>query len=111
MRMRRVLVTGGAGFIGSHLCETLLQRGDEVFVLGDLSTGQIENIADLRNRKAFHFTLGSILDFPLLESLVKRTGLLLDMAAVVGVREISEVPVAALESDVLGDGNVLSMAG
>ena len=61
MRMRKVLVTGGAGFIGSHLCETLLQRGDEVFVLDDLSTGQIENIAHLQNRKAFHFTLGSIL--------------------------------------------------
>ena len=58
MRMRKVLVTGGAGFIGSHLCETLLQRGDEVFVLDDLSTGQIENIAHLRSRKAFHFTLG-----------------------------------------------------
>ena len=108
--MRKVLVTGGAGFIGSHLCEALLQRGDEVFVLDDLSTGQIENIAHLRNRKAFHFTLGSILDFPLLESLVKKTDLLFHMAAVVGVQKIIEVPVDTIEINVLDSHNVLTLA-
>src|SRR5207245_10235279 len=110
MRMRKVLVTGGAGFIGSHLCETLLQRGDEVFVLDDLSTGQIENIAHLRSRRAFHFTLCSIFDFPLLESLIKKTDLLFHMAAVVGVQKIIEVPVDTIEINVLGSHNVLTLA-
>src|SRR2546427_1243991 len=110
MRMRKVLVTGGAGFIGSHLCEALLQRGDEVFVLDDLSTGQIENIAHLRSRRAFHFTLGSILDFPLLESLVKKTDLIFHLAAVVGVQKIIEVPVDTIEINVLGSHNVLNLA-
>src|SRR5437773_8341092 len=110
MRMRKVLVTGGAGFIGSHLCEALLQRGDEVFVLDDLSTGQIENIAHLRNRKAFHFTLGSILDFSLLESLIKKTDLIFHLAAVVGVQKIIEVPVDTIEINVLGSHNVLNLA-
>jgi UDP-glucose 4-epimerase len=108
--MRKVLVTGGAGFIGSHLCEALLQRGDEVFVLDDLSTGQIENIAHLRNRKTFHFTLGSILDFPLLESLVKKTDVIFHLAAVVGVQKIIELPVDTIEINVLGSHNVLNLA-
>src|SRR5256885_10650903 len=110
MRMRKVLVTGGAGFIGSHLCEALLQRGDEVFVLDDLSTGQIENIAHLRSRRAFHFTMGSILDFPLLESLIKKTDLIFHLAAVVGVQQIIEVPVDILAINVLGSSTVLNLA-
>ena len=65
--MSKVLVTGGAGFIGSHLCEALLQRGDEVWTLDDLSTGRLENVAHLQGDDAFHFSVGSILDFALLE--------------------------------------------
>src|SRR5689334_11595621 len=79
--MRKVLVTGGAGFIGSHLCEALLQRGDEVFVIDDLSTGRVENIAHLQDNKAFHFTVGSILDFPRLEALVRKVDVIFHLAA------------------------------
>jgi UDP-glucose 4-epimerase len=108
--MRKVLVTGGAGFIGSHLCEALLQRGDEVFVLDDLSTGRLDNIAHLQDNKAFHFTVGSILDFPRLEGLVRKVDLIFHLAAVVGVQKIIEVPVDTIEINVLGSHNVLTLA-
>jgi UDP-glucose 4-epimerase len=108
--MRKVLVTGGAGFIGSHLCEALLERGGEVFVIDDLSTGRVENIAHLQDDKVFHFTLGSILDFPLLESLIKKVDVVFHLAAVVGVQKIIEVPVDTIEINVLGSHNVLNLA-
>jgi UDP-glucose 4-epimerase len=108
--MRKVLVTGGAGFIGSHLCEALLQRGDEVFVLDDLSTGRLDNIAHLQDNKAFHFTVGSILDFPRLEGLVRKVDVIFHLAAVVGVQKIIEVPVDTIEINVLGSHNVLTLA-
>lgn len=108
--MRKVLVTGGAGFIGSHLCEALLQRGDEVYVIDDLSTGRMENIAHLQRNKTFHFTVGSILDFARLESLVEKVDLIFHLAAVVGVQKIIEVPVDTIEINVLGSHNVLNLA-
>ena len=108
--MKRVLVTGGAGFIGSHLSEALLQRGDEVFVIDDLSTGRAENVAHLQDNKAFHFEVGSILDFAQLEALVKRVDLIFHLAAVVGVQKIIEVPVDTIEINVLGSHNVLTLA-
>lgn len=108
--MKRVLVTGGAGFIGSHLCEALLQRGDEVFVIDDLSTGRTDNIAHLHDNQAFHFEVGSILDFAQLEALVKRVDLIFHLAAVVGVQKIIEVPVDTIEINVLGSHNVLNLA-
>ncbi len=108
--MRNVLVTGGAGFIGSHLCEALLQRGDKVLVIDDLSTGRMENIAHLQDNPAFHLTIGSILDFPLLESLVRKADVIFHLAAVVGVQKIIEVPVDTIEINVLGSHNVLNLA-
>src|SRR5205807_2429867 len=102
MTMRKVLVTGGAGFIGSHLCEALLDRGDQVFVLDDLSTGRIDNIAHLQANKRFHFTLGSILDVPRLEALVKKADVVFHLAAVVGVQKIIEAPVDTIEINILG---------
>ena len=108
--MSNVLVTGGAGFIGSHLCEALLRQDDEVFVVDDLSTGRMENILHLQERKGFHFIEGSILDFPLLESLIKKVDLVFHLAAVVGVQRIIEVPVEAIEINVLGSHNVLTLA-
>jgi len=83
--MSRALVTGGAGFIGSHLCEALLQQDDEVFVVDDLSTGRIDNIVHIQESKNFHFIEGSILDFPLLETLVKKVDTVFHLAAY-GVR-------------------------
>jgi UDP-glucose 4-epimerase len=108
--MSKVLVTGGAGFIGSHLCEVLLKEGKEVFVLDDLSTGRLENIAHLQDYDAFHFIEGSILDFPLLESLVKKADSIFHLAAVVGVQRIIEIPVDSIEINVLGSHNILTLA-
>src|SRR2546423_9847272 len=108
--MSRVLVTGGAGFIGSHLCEALLDRGDEVSVLDDLSTGRIENIAHLQSNKHFRFTVGSILDLSRLEPLVKKADTIFHLAAVVGVQKIIEAPVDTIEINVLGSHNVLTLA-
>jgi UDP-glucose 4-epimerase len=108
--MSKVLVTGGAGFIGSHLCEALLRRDDEVFAVDDLSTGRMENIVHLQENKGFHFIEGSILDYPLLDSLVRKTDTVFHLAAVVGVQKIIEVPVDAIEINVLGSHNVLTLA-
>lgn len=107
---QRILVTGGAGFIGSHLCEALLQRGDEVFVLDDLSTGRSENIAHLGENRRFHFTLGSILDPARLEPLVRRSNVIVHLAATVGVQKIIQAPVETIETNVLGSHNVLGLA-
>ena len=108
--MSRVLVTGGAGFIGSHLCEALVERGDEVYVIDDLSTGRLENVALLDGHRAFHFTSGTILNYPLLESLVRKVDRIFHLAAVVGVQKIIEVPIDTIEINVLGAHNVLTLA-
>ena len=108
--MRKILVTGGAGFIGSHLCESLLGRGDEVFAIDDLSTGHIENIAHLQDNKKFHLTIGSILDASLLTPLVRRAEIIFHLAAVVGVQKIIDAPVDTIETNILGSHNVLSHA-
>lgn len=108
--MAKVLVTGGAGFIGSHLCEALLKRGDEVSVIDDLSTGRIENIAHLQDNKAFHLTIGSILDVAALSPLVRAADIVFHLAAAVGVQKIIEAPVDTIETNILGSHNVLSQA-
>lgn len=108
--MSRVLVTGGAGFIGSHLCQALLQRGDEVWVLDDLSTGRLENIAQLQGNEAFHLTVGSILDFATLQALIKAVDIVFHLAAAVGVKKIIDAPVETIETNVLGAHNVLNLA-
>ena len=66
----KILITGGAGFIGSHLAEAVLARGDEVLVLDDLSTGAMANLADIRNHPRFTLRVGSCLDAPLVAELV-----------------------------------------
>jgi UDP-glucose 4-epimerase len=103
----RTLVTGGAGFIGSHLIEKLLQRGDEVWVLDDLSTGRRSNI-DLF--PAVRFFEGSVVDDALVESLVRQCDLVLHLAAAVGVRLILEQPVKTMESNLQGTRAVLNAA-
>lgn len=108
--MSKVLVTGGAGFIGSHLCEALLDRGDEVYVIDDLSTGRYENIRHLKSNPFFHLTVGSILDVPTLTPLVENVDIVFHLAAVVGVQKIIEVPVDTIETNILGSHNVLNLA-
>jgi UDP-glucose 4-epimerase len=108
--MRKVLVTGGAGFIGSHLCDALLKRGDEVFVLDDLSTGRLDNLAQLQGHDRLHITIGSILDLARLEPLVRNADIVFHLAAVVGVKKIIDSPVETIETNVLGSHNVLSLA-
>jgi nucleoside-diphosphate-sugar epimerase len=106
----RVLITGGAGFVGSHLAEALLDRGDEVFVLDNLSTGSIHNIAHLKDHARFHYTIESITNEPLLAELVDRADTIVHLAAAVGVKLIVEAPVHTIETNVHGTEVVLKHA-
>ena len=106
----RVLITGGAGFVGSHLAEALLERGDEVFVLDNLSTGAIENIGHLKNHPRFHYTIDTITNEPLLAELIDRSDTVVHLAAAVGVKLIVEAPVHTIETNVHGTEVVLKHA-
>src|SRR3982751_6153894 len=106
----RVLITGGAGFVGSHLSEALLHRGDEVFVLDDLSTGSIDNITHLKSNPKFHYTIDSVTNEPLLAELIDRSDVVFHFAAAVGVKLIVEQPVYTIETNVHGTEVVLKHA-
>ncbi len=106
----RVLITGGAGFVGSHLSEALLDRGDEVFVIDDLSTGSIENIAHLKTHPKFHYTVDTVANEPLLAELIDRCDTVVHLAAAVGVKLIVEAPVRTIETNVHGTEVVLKIA-
>jgi UDP-glucose 4-epimerase len=106
----RVLITGGAGFIGSHLADALLGRGDEVFALDDLSTGSIDNIRHLRAHSRFHYTIESIHHAPTVAELVDQCDMVFHLAAAVGVRLIVESPVRTIETNVHGTEVVLAQA-
>ena len=105
-----VFVTGGCGFIGSHLSERLLARGDRVLVLDDLSTGRMENIAHLIGHPGFDYRIGSALDAPLVTELVDRCDVTVHLAAAVGVRLIVERPVHTIETNVRATETVLGAA-
>jgi UDP-glucose 4-epimerase len=94
------LVTGGAGFIGSHLVDALLERGDRVVVIDDLSTGSIRNINHLRSHPNFSYLVGTMLDTPLLAELVDDADAIFHLAAAVGVKLIVESPVRTIETNV-----------
>ncbi|MEO7272749.1 MAG: GDP-mannose 4,6-dehydratase [Vicinamibacterales bacterium] len=106
----RVLITGGAGFVGSHLAEALLERGDEVFVLDNLSTGAIDNIVHLKQHPRFHYTIDTVMNEPLLAELVDRCDTVVHLAAAVGVKLIVEAPVHTIETNVHGTEVVLKHA-
>jgi UDP-glucose 4-epimerase len=106
----RCLITGGAGFIGSHLAEALLNRGDEVFILDDLSTGSVENIRHLKGLDRFHYFFDSITNKHVLAELVDESDAVVHLAAAVGVRLIVESPVRTLETNVYGTQMVLDVA-
>jgi UDP-glucose 4-epimerase len=103
----KALVTGGAGFVGSHLAELLLEAGWEVFALDDLSTGSAENVAHLRERRDFHLTVDSVLSPAVVSELVHKCDVVYHLAAAVGVRLIVEQPVRTLVTNVQGTENVL----
>ena len=106
----RYLITGGAGFIGSHLATRLIDRGDEVLVLDDLSTGSMDNIAALVDRPGFSYRIGSALDVPLVSECVDRCDVTIHLAAAVGVRLIVERPVHTIETNVKASEVVLAAA-
>jgi UDP-glucose 4-epimerase len=106
----RHLITGGAGFIGSHLAEALLARGDDVFILDDLSTGSVENIRHLKLHDRFHYFFDSVTNKHLLAELVDESDVVFHLAAAVGVRLIVESPVRTIETNVYGTQLVLDAA-
>jgi UDP-glucose 4-epimerase len=106
----RVLITGGAGFVGSHLCEALLERGDDVFVLDNLSTGSIDNIAHLKEHPRFHYTIDTVTNEPLLAEHIDHADVVVHLAAAVGVKLIVEQPVHTIETNVHGTEVVLKHA-
>jgi UDP-glucose 4-epimerase len=108
--MTRVLITGGAGFIGSHLAEALLQRGDRVAVIDDLSTGSFENIAHLADHPRFEFAIDSITNEIVLDRLTSQCDVLIHLAAVVGVRLVVQSPVQTITTNVGGTEAVLRAA-
>ena len=106
----RVLITGGAGFVGSHLSEALLDRGDEVHVLDDLSTGAFENIAHLKGNPRFRYTIDTVENEPLVAELIDGCDTVVHLAAAVGVKLIVEAPVRTIETNVHGTEVVLKIA-
>ena len=106
----RVLITGGAGFIGSHLTDAYLERGDEVYIIDDLSTGSIGNIQHVKNHPRFHYTIESVHNQPVTAELVDQCDVIFHLAAAVGVKLIVESPVRTIETNVRGTEVVLSLA-
>ena len=107
----RYLVTGGAGFIGSHLCRRLLADGHEVLALDNLSTGAEANVAALKADPRFELSVGTIFNAPAVAGLVDRVDAIVHLAASVGVFQIVESPVRTIETNVRGTEIVLSAAG
>jgi UDP-glucose 4-epimerase len=104
------LITGGAGFIGSHLAEALLGEGNRVLVIDDLSTGSIQNIVHLKGAPGFEYVVDTIMNRSVLAELVDRAGFVFHLAAAVGVRLIVESPVRTIETNVRGTEVVLELA-
>ena len=106
----RALITGGAGFIGSHLADRLLDRGDKVVLLDDLSTGRLANIEHLNGRADSEFVLGSILNADLVDHVVSRVDSVFHLAAAVGVNLIVEEPLESLMTNIRGTETVIEKA-
>jgi len=107
---KKILITGGAGFIRSHLAEKLLQAGEEVFVIDDLSTGSLKNIAHLKNNKNFHFTKGTILSRAKLNKLAGKVDQIYHLAAAVGVKTVIEKPLESFLLNTRGTEIILDAA-
>ncbi|MCK9310519.1 MAG: GDP-mannose 4,6-dehydratase, partial [Candidatus Cloacimonetes bacterium] len=105
----KILITGGAGFIGSHLAEKLLGEGHEVHVIDNLSTGRLENMETFKDKPKFHFTTGSILNRELMDKLISSCDQVYHLAAAVGVKYIIENPLLSLKTNIVGTDNVLEL--
>lgn len=108
--MTRALITGGAGFIGSHLADRLLADGDEVVLLDDLSTGRLDNVAHLSDDPRAELVVGSVLDAELVDEVVARCDVVYHLAAAVGVELIVEQPLECLRTNIAGAEIVLDRA-
>ena len=106
----KALLTGGAGFVGSHLAEALLGRGYQVQVLDDLSTGSIDNIVHLKERQGFEYVIDTVMNERLMAELIDRADVVFHLAAAVGVKLIVEAPVRTIETNVHGTEIVLTHA-
>src|SRR5918997_1647343 len=106
----RVLITGGAGFIGSHLTDLYLGRGDEVFCIDDLSTGSIANIAHVKTHPRYHYSIDNVHNQPVVAELIDQCDVVFHLAAAVGVKLIVESPVRTIETNVRGTEVVLAQA-
>jgi len=106
----RVLITGGSGFIGSHLADAYLARGEHVHVIDDLSTRSIENIQHLKHHKRFGYTIDTVRNHPVLAELIDRCDVVVHLAAAVGVKLIVESPVRTIETNIHCTEAVLATA-
>lgn len=106
----RILVTGGAGFIGSHLCELLLDQGQHVTAIDNLSTGKLENVQHLRERSDFQFVRETITNTQVLDRLTSQVDIVIHLAAAVGVKLIVENPVHTIQTNINGTEAVLATA-
>jgi len=106
----KTLITGGAGFIGSHLADRLLEHGEEVYVIDDLSSGTLKNVEHLQDKPKFHLVVDTVLHEAVMNELVFKCEHIYHMAAVVGVKQIMNRPVETLETNVKGTEMVLRLA-
>lgn len=106
----KVLITGGAGFIGSHLAEAYLEQGDSVCIIDNLSTGSMENIEHLKKRPGFKYIIDTIMNESLMNKLVDAADVIFHLAAAVGVRLIVEKPVKTIETNIRGTELILKLA-
>ena len=107
---RRCLITGGAGFIGSHLAEKLLRDGCDVVVIDDLSTGRLDNIQHLEGNPRFDYVVDSVTNEPLVQNLVANVDGVFHLASGVGVMSVVNAPIQTIETTVLGTETVLKCA-
>lgn len=106
----KVLITGGAGFIGSHLAERLLEKGDEVFIVDNLWTGSLNNISEIQNHERLHLVVDTILNESVMNELIFKIDRIYHLAAAVGVRNVMDHPVETLDTNVKGSEVVLRLA-
>ena len=106
----KILITGGAGFIGSYLSEAYLERGDEVYVVDDLSTGSLSNISHLISNSRFHFVNDTILNREAMLELVGICDIVVHLAAAVGVKLIIDEPLKSIHTNIAGTETVLELA-